>query len=80
MSIIISAFCALSLSPTLSAGLLKGGKADSIPLLGPFFKLFNKGFNKARDWYVEICARLIRHMVAVHPAAGRHDRPSLSPG
>lgn len=62
MSIIISAFCALSLSPTLSAGLLKGGKADSIPLLGPFFKLFNKGFNKARDWYVEICARLIRHM------------------
>ena len=62
MSIIISAFCALSLSPTLSAGLLRGGKADSIPLLGPFFKLFNKGFNKARDWYVEICARLIRHM------------------
>lgn len=62
MSIIISAFCALSLSPTLSAGLLKGGKADSIPLLGPFFKLFNKGFNKARDWYVEICAKLIRHM------------------
>ena len=62
MSIIISAFCALSLSPTLSAGLLKGGKADSIPFLGPFFKLFNKGFNKARDWYVEICARLIRHM------------------
>lgn len=36
MSIIISAFCALSLSPTLSAGLLRGGKADSIPLLGPF--------------------------------------------
>lgn len=62
MSIIISAFCALSLSPTLSAGLLRGGKADSIPLLGPFFKLFNKGFNKARDWYVEICASLIRHM------------------
>ena len=49
--------------PTLLLpGLLKGGKADSIPLLGPFFKLFNKGFNKARDWYVEICARLIRHM------------------
>lgn len=24
--------------------------------------MFNKGFNKARDWYVEICARLIRHM------------------
>ena len=33
MSIIISAFCALSLSPTLAAGLLKGGKADSIPCL-----------------------------------------------
>ena len=76
MSIIISAFCALSLSPTLSAGLLKGGKADSIPLLGPFFKLFNKGFNKARLVRGGLCQAHPAH-VAFHPAAGRHDRPPL---
>ena len=36
MSIIISAFCALSLSPTLSAGLLRGGKLTPFPCWGPF--------------------------------------------
>ena len=79
MSIIISAFCALSLSPTLSAGLLRGGKADSIPCWGPF-QIVQQGFQQG--------ARLVRGNlrqaypahVAVHPAAGRHDRPPLSPG
>ena len=62
MSIIISAFCALSLSPALSSRLLKGGNSDTIWLLGPFFNMFNKGFNKARDWYVNACSWLIRRM------------------
>ena len=62
MSIIISAFCALSLSPALSSRLLKAGNSDTIWLLGPFFNIFNKGFNKARDWYVNACSWLIRRM------------------
>ena len=62
MSIIISAFCALSLSPALSSRLLKGGNSDTIWLLGPFFNMFNKGFNKARDWYVNACSWLLRRM------------------
>ena len=62
MSIIISAFCALSLSPALSSRQLKGGYSDTIWLLGPLFNMFNKGFNKARDWYVNACSWLIRRM------------------
>ena len=79
MSIIISAFCALSLSPTLSAGLLRGGKRTPFPA-GALFQIVQQGFQQG--------ARLVRGNlrqaypahVAVHPAAGRHDRPPLSPG
>ncbi len=43
MSIIISAFCALSLSPTLSAGLLKGEKLTPFPCRGPFSNCSTRG-------------------------------------
>lgn len=62
MSILISAFCALSLSPPLSSKLLKGDQIATIPMLTPFFNLFNKWFNTVRDWYVMTCAKLIRHV------------------
>lgn len=60
MSILLSAFCALSLSPALSSRLLKPGNADSMRLLAPLFHGFNAIFGKARELYVRACGGLIR--------------------
>lgn len=62
MSILISAFCALSLSPALASRLLKPGQAESMPVLGPLFKAFNTAFSRARLLYVRACGGLIRRM------------------
>jgi hydrophobic/amphiphilic exporter-1 (mainly G- bacteria), HAE1 family len=59
ISVIFSAFNALTLSPALSAMLLKPRKPSRGPL-GAFFKWFNKVFGRATDGYVGWCGHLIR--------------------
>ncbi len=58
VSVIISAFNALTLSPALAALLLRPKKKGSGPLQ-KFFDWFNKVFGKATDGYVGICRFLI---------------------
>ena len=59
ISVLFSAFNALTLSPALSAMLLKPRKPARGPL-GAFFRWFNKVFGRATDGYVGICHHLIR--------------------
>ncbi len=58
VSVIISAFNALTLSPALSGLLLRPKKEGKGPLQ-KFFNLFNKGFGKATDGYVGVCRFLV---------------------
>ncbi|HEX3118613.1 MAG TPA: multidrug efflux RND transporter permease subunit [Candidatus Acidoferrum sp.] len=62
ISVILSAFNALSLSPALSALLLKP-KEESGGLLKRFFGWFNRAFTSVTNGYVRICAGLIRKSV-----------------
>jgi HAE1 family hydrophobic/amphiphilic exporter-1 len=59
VSVIISAFNALTLSPALSALLLRPKKEARGPL-GAFFRWFNKVFDRATGGYVSACGHLIR--------------------
>ena len=59
ISVLISAFNALSLSPALAALLLKPRKEARGPL-GSFFGLFNLWFGRATTGYVGFCRVLIR--------------------
>ncbi len=59
VSVVISAFNALSLSPALSALLLRPKKEARGPL-GTFFRWFNRVFGRATDGYVNGCHHLIR--------------------
>jgi HAE1 family hydrophobic/amphiphilic exporter-1 len=59
VSVIISAFNALTLSPALSALLLRPKKKSS-GLLQRFFDGFNRVFGRATDGYVKYCGLLIR--------------------
>src|SRR5512139_1970340 len=59
VSVIISAFNALTLSPALSALLLRPRKETRGPL-GAFFRWFNRVFGSATDAYVAGCHHLIR--------------------
>jgi HAE1 family hydrophobic/amphiphilic exporter-1 len=59
VSVLLSAFNALTLSPALSALLLKPKKESRGPL-GAFFRWFNKVFGRATDGYVHWCDILIR--------------------
>ena len=59
ISVLISAFNALTLSPALSALLLRPKKESRGPL-ALFFRWFNKVFNKATNGYVGVCHFLIR--------------------
>jgi HAE1 family hydrophobic/amphiphilic exporter-1 len=58
VSVLISAFNALSLSPALAALLLRPKREARGPL-GHFFGWFNRWFNRATDGYVKGCALLI---------------------
>jgi HAE1 family hydrophobic/amphiphilic exporter-1 len=58
ISVLISAFNALSLSPALSALLLRPKKESRGPL-GRFFAWFNKWFNRGTDGYVKGCSLLL---------------------
>src|SRR5207245_140701 len=59
ISVILSAFNALSLSPALSALLLRP-KTESRGLLRRFFAWFNRVFDRATSAYVGLCGVLIR--------------------
>jgi len=61
ISVIISAFNALTLSPALCALLLKPGKTHGP--LGAFFTWFNRMFSRASNGYVTVCGSLIRKSV-----------------
>src|SRR5512139_2984692 len=58
VSVIISAFNALTLSPALSALLLRPKKKSS-GLLQKLFAGFNKGFRRATNGYVGVCRFLV---------------------
>ena len=62
VSMLLSAFNALTLSPALSALLLRPKKQARGPL-GKFFAWFNKWFGRATDVYVNWCGVLIRKLV-----------------
>ena len=59
VSVLLSAFNALTLSPALSALLLRPKKPARGPL-GAFFRGFNRIFERATDGYVHWCGVLIR--------------------
>jgi hydrophobic/amphiphilic exporter-1 (mainly G- bacteria), HAE1 family len=58
VSVAFSAFNALTLSPALSALLLRPKKESRGPL-GVFFRWFNRAFGRATDGYVGACRHLI---------------------
>ncbi|HEY0463760.1 MAG TPA: efflux RND transporter permease subunit, partial [Polyangiaceae bacterium] len=61
ISVILSAFSALSLSPALSVLLLKApSKGGKVGLLGKFFKGFNTGFDHVTKGYVGVARLLVR--------------------
>ena len=62
ISVLISAFNALSLSPALSALLLKPKKKTRGPL-GAFFRSFNKVFGRITDGYVGFSGLLMRKAI-----------------
>src|SRR5205814_1442290 len=59
ISVLISAFNALTLSPALSALLLRPARKTKGPL-GWFFGWFNRGYARLTDGYVGVCRGLIR--------------------
>ena len=59
ISVLISAFNALTLSPALCALILKPGK-EGRGFLGPFFRWFNNLFGRASKIYLSLCGGLIR--------------------
>src|SRR6266436_2012154 len=59
LSVILSAFNALTLSPALAALLLRP-KTSSRGPLAAFFSWFNRVFANATDWYVRVCGFLLR--------------------
>jgi HAE1 family hydrophobic/amphiphilic exporter-1 len=62
ISVIISAFNALSLSPALCAMVLRPKAKEKGPA-GRFFGWFNRGFGRATDGYVNLSRHFIRHSV-----------------
>src|SRR6202167_1088229 len=58
VSVALSAFNALTLSPALAAMLLRPKKESRGPV-GAFFRWFNRVFGRATDGYVGVCRHLI---------------------
>jgi HAE1 family hydrophobic/amphiphilic exporter-1 len=59
VSVLLSAFNALTLSPALAALLLRPKTSSGGPLIG-FFAWFNRVFANATEWYVRLCGFLVR--------------------
>jgi hydrophobic/amphiphilic exporter-1 (mainly G- bacteria), HAE1 family len=62
ISVLLSAFSALSLSPALSAMLLKPARPARGPL-GVFFRGFNRVFDRATAGYVSVSRLLVRRAI-----------------
>ncbi|HWT80155.1 MAG TPA: efflux RND transporter permease subunit, partial [Candidatus Methylomirabilis sp.] len=62
ISVLISAFNALTLSPALSAMILKPKKAGRGPL-AKFYSWFNRVFGRATNGYVRVCGAAIRKLL-----------------
>jgi len=62
ISVLLSAFNALSLTPALCGLLLKSPKPMRGPL-GSFFRLFNKAFDFTTKGYIGICTILVRKSI-----------------
>ncbi len=67
VSMLISAFNALTLSPALCALLLKPKSAMKRSLFQPFFNLFNKVYGKTANGYTKVCGALARKLVISMP-------------
>ena len=82
ISVLISAFNALTLSPALAAMWLRPRKEGRF--LGRFFHLFNRGFDKASNGYITVSRALIRKAAIGLAAArwlhgaGRRARPAAA--
>jgi HAE1 family hydrophobic/amphiphilic exporter-1 len=63
LSVLISAFNALTLSPALAALLLKPGSQAPKGILGKFFGAFNRGFDKVTGGYVSLAGGLVRKSI-----------------
>ncbi len=68
---VISAFNSLTLSPALAGILLQPGSAPQTAfarlmdrVLGPFFRLFNRGFDRLRSRYYQLIGRTVRRPLA----------------
>jgi len=59
ISVLISAFNALTLSPALAALLLRPARRTSSPL-GRFFDWFNRAYGRLTDGYIGVCRALMR--------------------
>ena len=62
ISVVLSAFSALSLSPALAAMLLKPAQKRT-GLLGKFFGAFNRGFDKVTNGYIHGAQILVRRSI-----------------
>ena len=62
ISVLLSAFSALSLSPALAAMLLKPAK-PATGILGKFFGAFNRGFDKVTSGYIKGAQILVRRSI-----------------
>ena len=63
ISVCISAFNALTLSPALSALILRPKSEKTRGLLTPFYDWFNRVFGRTTDGYVRLCGAAIRKLV-----------------
>lgn len=66
VSMLISAFNALTLSPALAALLLKP-KSEHHSLLEPLYKIFNRGYEKVADIFATACGFLCRRLWLAMP-------------
>jgi len=60
VSVLISSFNALTLSPALAALLLRPKKKEGRGPLAAFFRWFNRVFERATNGYVAVCGGLVR--------------------
>ncbi len=63
VSVMLSAFNALTLSPALAAILLKPKKENDRGLLARFFGWFNRGFDKFTNGYVKVAGFFARKLI-----------------
>ena len=66
VSMLISAFNALSLSPALSALLLKP-KSEGHSVLTPLYNLFNRGYDWLSSFFASVCGWMCRHLIIAMP-------------